>query len=498
MGDRAYLAIDMKTFYASVECVKRGYDPLTTHLVVADLSRTEKTICLAVSPSLKAYGISGRARLFEVTQRVREINRQRRNLAPGHRLTGKSFFQPELEKHPDYEMEFIVATPQMTHYLEWSAGIYRIYLNYLSEEDIHVYSIDEAFLDVTAYLSYYQTSARGLAARIIRDVFRQSGITATAGIGTNLYLSKIALDLLAKHSPPDQDGVRIAQLNEEEYRRQLWDHQPLTDFWRVGRGIAGRLAENGLFTMGDIARFSMTPLGEDRLYRLFGINAELLIDHAWGWEPCTISDIKSYRPRSSSLSSGQVLSRPYPFDLAGLVLREMADALSLDLVRKHLVTDRLALMIGYDAGSPVSGGTDDGGTETDFYGRKVPRSAHGSVRLSRPTASTREIVAAAADLFDRIADRCLLVRRIGLEAGHVTGESAEEEPWVQLSLFVNQEEEDARRARERDLRAREARCQETIVMLQEKFGKNAVLKGMNLQEGGTAIARNGQIGGHRA
>lgn len=507
MKEKSYLAIDLKSFYASVECVERGLDPMTTNLVVADASRTEKTICLAVSPSLKAYGIPGRARLFEVVQKVREVNARRRTRSPGRVLTGSSVFSPELDASSQLAVDYIVAPPRMAHYMQQSARIYEIYLKYVAPEDIHVYSIDEVFMDVTAYLDTYGVTARELARRILRDVLRSTGITATAGIGTNLYLCKIAMDIQAKHTEPDETGARIAQLDEMSYRRLLWDHRPLTDFWRVGRGYAKKLEDYGLYTMGDIARCSLGKPGdvhsEELLYRLFGVNAELLIDHAWGWEPCTIADIKAYRPESNSLGSGQVLDRPYPYEKARLVVREMADALALELVDKHLVTDQLVLTVGYDVenlADPARRSAVQGKVTVDHYGRRVPKHAHGTESLGEYTASSKHILEAVTRLFERIADSELLVRRVYLVAAHILDEAeAESLPCSQqLDLFTDYEAERAQREREDAERAKERKRQQAILSIQHKFGRNALFKGMNLEEGATGRDRNGKIGGHKA
>ena len=457
MKARTYIAIDLKSFYASVECVERGLDPLTTNLVVADASRTEKTICLAVSPSLKAYGIGGRPRLFEVVEMVSRINRTRR---------------PPLE--------YIVATPRMAKYMEVSSRIYTVYLKYVAPEDIHVYSIDEVFIDATDYLVTYSCSAHDLAMRMVRDVLATTGITATAGIGTNLYLAKVAMDIVAKHTEPDGDGVRIAELDELSYRRLLWSHKPLTDFWRVGRGIAAKLEAAGIATMGDLARRSLEPAWEAWLYKVFGINAELLIDHAWGWEPCTMAHIKAYRPMTNSLSSGQVLSEPYSFAKARVVIGEMTDSLVMDLVAKRLVTDQMVLDIGYERARDGYRGEQ----VKDWYGRTVPKPAHGSVNLGRRTSSTRLVSEAVLGLFDRIADKSLPVRRLTVTAANVTAESREGE---QLELFGEPFDTD-----------KERRQQEAILEIRRKSGRNAILKGMNFEEGATAIERNKQIGGHKA
>ena len=452
MAERQYIAIDLKSFYASVECVERGLDPLTARLVVADESRTDKTICLAVSPALKAYGIPGRARLFEVKQQ----------------LARREDGQP---------VDFLVAPPRMARYMEVSATIYRTYLKYVSAEDIHVYSIDEVFIDATAYLKTYRLSAHELALRMVRDVLATTGITATAGIGTNLYLAKVAMDIEAKHSPADADGVRIAELDEASYRRKYWSHRPLRDFWRVGHGIAARLEAIGLYTMGDIARYSLR--NEEALYKLFGVNAELLIDHAWGWEPCTIADIKAYKPENNSISSGQVLQEPYDFQKGRLVVREMTDQLVLDLVGKRLVTDQMVLSIGYEAEQAY-----DGPVETDWYGRTVPKPAHGSAGLGGHTSSTRRITDAVMNLYDHIVDPRLSVRRIYVVAAHVLDEAA---AGTQLDLFEAPEAS-----------AKERQQQEAILAIRRRFGKNAILKGMDFEDGATTRQRNNQIGGHKA
>lgn len=482
--ERRYIAIDLKSFYASVECVDRGLDPLTTNLVVADVSRTEKTICLAVSPSLKSYGISGRARLFEVVQQVRKINWERRKKAPGFKLEGGSSDDTLLKKDPSLALEYIAARPRMKRYMEVSTKVYSVYLKYIAPEDIHVYSCDEVFIDATNYLKSYRCSAWDLAMRMVRDVLSRTGITATAGIGTNLYLAKIAMDIEAKHSPADKDGVRIAELDEMSYRRKYWNHRPLTDFWRIGRGLAEKLEANGMHTLGDVARYSL--MYEARLYKLFGVNAELLIDHAWGWEPCTIKEIKSYKPSTNSLSSGQVLSSAYSFEKAKNVVREMTDSLVLDLVEKHLVTDQMVLTVGYDIESLDKERGYDGEIVRDWYGREVPKPAHGSINLGRQTSSTQAITEAVMSLFDRTVDRNLLVRRMYVVANHTVDERMNS--GVQLDLFEETFEDDGK----------ERRCQEAIIAIKNKFGKNAILKGMNFEEGATAIERNNQVGGHRA
>ena len=523
--DRTYIAIDLKSFYASVECRERGLDPLTTNLVVADESRTEKTICLAVSPSLKAYGIPGRARLFEVVQRVKDANAQRlregirsgrirKNENGEYVFTSDSFSALELAENPDAGISWITAPPRMKLYEEYSTRIFGIYMKYISSEDIHVYSIDEVFMDVTGYLKTYGKSARELAGQIIQNVLQETGITATAGIGTNLYLAKVAMDIVSKHVPADRDGVRIAGLDETAYRKQLWCHRPLTDFWRVGRGIAARLEKLQCFTMGDIARLSIR--NEELLYQSLGINAELLIDHAWGWEPARISDIKAYRPETNSISSGQVLPEPYNAVDGKLIVREMTELLALDLVRKNLVTKQVTLTLNYDreslivlnAGSgakkPVYGVAKTGkpytGTVgTDYYGRVCPKHAHGTGNLDRYTSSGRAIVNAMMELYDRITDPDLLIRRITIAAcGLIPEKDIPEEAPVQLDLFTDYAELERKKEEAKAAEAKEKRLQKATLLMQERFGKNAVLKGMNLQEKATTIERNGMVGGHRA
>ena len=493
---KAYIAIDLKSFYASQECVERELDPMTTNLVVADDSRTEKTICLAVSPSLKAFGIPGRARLFEVIQRVKEVNAMRRTRAPGKQFTGKSCDANELKSNPSLELDYIVAPPRMAHYMECSTRIYEIYLKYVAPEDIHVYSIDEVFIDATPYLKTYGLTPREFARKLIYEVLETTGITATAGIGTNLYLCKVAMDIVAKRTDPDEYGVRIAELDEMSYRRTLWSHRPLTDFWRVGRGYAKKLEKHGIFTMGDIARCSVH--NEQLFYKLFGVNAELLIDHAWGWEPTTITDIKAYRPTTNSLGAGQVLHEPYTWDKARIIVREMVDLLVLDLVDKGLVTDQIVLTVGYDRENltdPERRKQYRGEVTRDPYGREIPKHAHGTARLGRMTSSTRIITDAMMDLFDRITDPNLLVRRVNVVACRITPETEIPlEEAQQLDFFMDyaaQEKENA------DLE-REKRRQQAVLNIRKKFGKNAILKGMNYQEGATTRDRNAQIGGHKA
>lgn len=507
MENKIYLAIDLKSFYASVECVERGLDPMTANLVVADASRTEKTICLSVSPALKAYGIPGRPRLFEVVQKIREANRLRLQNAPGKQFSGSSYQDGELKSNPSLAIDYVVTPPQMSKYMNISSQIYEIYLKYIAPEDMHVYSIDEVFIDATSYLKTYGLSARELAMKMILDVLNTTGITATAGIGTNLYLCKIAMDIEAKHISPDQNGVRIAELDEMSYRRSLWSHRPLTDFWRVGKGYAKKLEEHGLFTMGDIARCSAGKsseyYNEDLLYKLFGINAELLIDHAWGWEPCAIADIKAYKPENNSVGSGQVLQCPYPYERAKLVAREMADMLVLDLVDKGLVTNQIVLTIGYDIDNlkdPDLRKKYRGEIKTDRYGREVPKHAHGTGNLDHYTSSTRQITECVVELFDRIVDPALLVRRINMAATHVIPEAdiPKETQYEQMNLFTDYDALQAEKEKTDAELEREKKVQRAMLEIKKKFGKNAILKGMNLEDGATAKDRNQQIGGHKA
>ena len=489
-----YIAIDLKSFYASVECHERGLNPLTTNLVVADSSRTEKTICLAVSPSLKQYGIPGRARLFEVIQKVKEINANRRYNAPGHLLKGKSYEENELKKHPEYELDYIVAPPQMNKYIKYSTNIYNVYLKYFSSEDIYVYSIDEVFIDVTHYLQTYKMKASQLATTIIYDIYEQTGITATCGIGTNLYLAKIAMDIVAKHTKANKYGVRIACLNEEMYKKQLWNHRPLTDFWRVGKGISKKLEQNGMFTMGDVARCSIH--NENKLFKLFGINAELLIDHAWGIEPCTMKSIKSYVPTTNSLSSGQVLHCPYNYEKTKLIIKEMTELLALDLVDKHIVTNQVVLDIGYDIDNLKNKDINYNGKITiDKYGRSVPKHAHGTINLDHKTSSNKIIGEAVMQIYDKIIDNRLLIRKINITANNlISEEQAEKEcKYEQIDLFTDYIELKRKNEKEK----RERILQRSILDIKKKFGKNAILKGMNFEEGGTTIERNEQIGGHK-
>lgn len=497
---RSYIAIDLKSFYASVECVERGLNPLTTNLVVADTSRTDKTICLAVSPSLKAYGIGGRARLFEAKQTLREVNDRRRMAIPGYAFRGKSWRSTELEQHPDWEIDFIAAVPRMALYIKYSARIFDIYQKYVAPEDIHVYSCDEVFMDVTSYLSVYKQTPHELAMTIIRDVLRTTGITATAGIGTNMYLAKVAMDIVAKHIPADADGVRIAELDERGYREQLWDHKPLTAFWRIGRGIAEKLERYGIDTMGKIARLS--TYNEELLYHLFGVNAELIIDHAWGWEPCTIDYVKKYRPETNSLSSGQVLTEPYTFAKARVVVSEMADAAALDLVDKGLVTDQLVLTVGYDRETITDVKAFQGEVHLDYYGRSVPKHAHGTANLPHYSSSSQLILDAVLDLYDRIVERDFLIRRLNITTNHVipavVAEEMKKKKVVQLDLFADYEAQSEKQKEQEELRQRELRMQKALLNIKHAFGKNAILKGVSYAEGATAKERNNQIGGHKA
>lgn len=494
MNNKIYAAIDLKSFYASVECIERGLDPLDTNLVVADSSRTEKTICLAVTPSLKKYGISGRARLFEVVEKIKQVNAQRRVSV---RCSGRSFIDSELRADQGLDVDYIIAPPRMAHYMQYSAKIYNVYLKYVSAEDIHVYSIDEVFIDLTDYLKTYGLSPRELTMKIILDVLKTTGITATAGIGTNLYLCKIAMDIEAKHIPADENGVRIAELDEKKYRLSLWSHTPLTDFWRIGKGYAKKLEEHGMYTMGDIARCSMRH--EELLYRLFGINAELLIDHAWGYEPCTIAEIKAYRPENTSICSGQVLQYPYPYDKARLIVREMVDLLVLDLVEKQLVTDQLTLTVGYDIDNVTGEGGYDGQITIDRYGRSIPKHAHGTATLDAYTSSTKEIMEAVTLLFDRIVNKKLSVRRVNISANRLLNECDVplNEKAEQLDFFSYLEEDKTQEQKKAE-REKERKKQEAVIKIKNKYGKNAIIKGMNLEEGATTVSRNGQVGGHKA
>mgnify|MGYP000605176324 FL=1 len=489
--DKIYAAIDLKSFYASVECVERGLNPLTTNLVVADKSRTEKTICLAVSPSLKSYGISGRPRLFEVIQQVKKINAQRIEDAPEHKFIGQSFYNEKLSD-PVVALGYITASPRMKLYMEYSTKIYKVYLRYFAPEDIHVYSIDEVFIDLSGYLKTYEMKAKQLVSKVIQDVLKETGITAAAGIGTNLYLSKIAMDIVAKHVPADKNGVRIAYLDEMAYRRQLWNHMPITDFWRVGKGYAKKLAAYQIYTMGDVARCSVGKEkeyhNEELLYKLFGINAELLIDHAWGYEPCTIADIKVYKPEAKSIGSGQVLSSAYSSEKAKVVVLEMAEQIAFDLFEQKLVSKQFVLTIGYDRDN-LQGQKYSGEVATDRYGRKIPKHAHGTINLDIPTSSLKEITTAVSSLYDRIIDKELLIRRLTLTATKVMPK--EGQVYQQLDLFTDYEALKKEQEKER-------RLQKSILDIKKKYGKNAVLRGLSYEEGATTRTRNGQIGGHKA
>ncbi len=496
---RACIAIDLKSYYASVECVERGLDPLDTNLVVADESRSTGTICLAVSPPLKAQGVPGRPRLFEVIQKVREINSARKYHVPGRKLVGESISDAKLKANPALALSYITAMPRMGLYIKYSSRIYQIYLRFVAPEDIVVYSIDEVFIEATPYLKTYRMTAHELAMEMVRAVLRETGITATAGIGTNLYLAKVAMDIVAKKMPADKDGVRIAELDESAYQQKLWSHVPLTDFWRIGPGTAARLEKHNMFTMGDIARCSIGKSSdywnENLLYKLFGVNAELLIDHAWGWEPCTIADIKAYKPQSKSLSSGQVLPKPYPFAKARLIVWEMTDLLALDLVAKELLTDQMVLYIGYDRELPKGGAPYYTGLlSVDRHGRVRLTPAHGSINLGQPTSSAKKIQSAVLELFDRIVNPHLLVRRVNICANHVTTEAQERERPQSFDLFADMDEQAQAMEQER----RERSIQRAILDIRHKYGKNALLKGSNFEEDAMTRERNQQIGGHRA
>lgn len=496
---KTYICIDLKSFYASVECVERKLDPLSTNLVVADIERTEKTICLAVTPALKSLGIPGRARLFEVNQKVKAANYERKKLNSFHNFSGKSYNLAELQRRNDLAIDFIIASPRMSLYIDYSSQIYNIYLKYIAPEDIFVYSIDEVFCDVTNYLKTYKMTGKELVSKMIKEVYQTTGITATAGIGTNLYLCKIAMDIMAKKMPADENGVRIGELDEKSYRRLLWDHKPLTDFWRVGRGYAQKLEQHNLYTMGDIARSSLNNV--DLLFKLFGVNAELLIDHAWGVEPCTMEDIKKYKPSINTLGSGQVIHCAYDYEKAKLVVKEMVDLLILDLVSKNKVCDQFTLTIGYDTENltnPQISKIYDGEVTTDFYGRKVPKHSHGTIKFNYQTSENKIIMKKAMELFEKIIDKRLLVKRINMSfIGVVDKDKATNTKILkQLDLFsLNDPElfEDKNVSREED-----KKIQEVMLSIKNRYGKNAILKGMNLKDGATTIERNNQIGGHKA
>ena len=493
--DKIYVAIDLKSFYASVECKERGLDPITTNLVVADSSRTEKTICLAVSPALKSYGIPGRARLFEVVQKVKEVNIYRKRKATNRTFIGSSYNDIELKKNKNLELSYIIAPPRMAYYMKYSSKIYKIYLKYFSSEDIYVYSIDEVFIDVTHYLKTYNMGAKELATKVMQDVYQTTGITATAGIGTNLYLCKIAMDIVAKHAKPDNNGVRIAGLDEMAYRKLLWGHRPLTDFWRVGKGYTKKLEEHGMYTMGDVARMSVK--NEDLLYKLFGVNAELLIDHAWGWENVTIESIKAYRPATNSICSGQVLHCPYNYEKTKLIVKEMTELLALDLVEKGLVTNQIVLEIGYDVDNLKNQAISslyNGEITTDKYGRKVPKHAHGTINIDHQTASSKVLTEHIMELYEQIVNKQLLVRRINITVNNVVNENmVKTSDYEQINLFVDYKEVNEKRKKEEA----EKEIQKAMIGIKSKYGKNAILKGMNLQKEGTTIERNRQIGGHK-
>lgn len=499
MKKNCFIAIDLKSFYASVECVERGLDPLTTNLVVADESRTEKTICLAATPAIKSYGVPGRARLFEVIQKVKAANSMRRFYAPGRKLTGTSHDATELANNPNLAIDYIVAPPRMAFYMDYSARIYKVYLRYIAPQDIHTYSIDEVFINAAPYLDTYKMTAHDLAMKLVRKVLKETGITATAGIGTNLYLAKIAMDIVAKHMPPDPDGVRIAALDEMSYRRKLWAHTPLTDFWRVGKGYAEKLANMGLYSMGDIARRSLDAQGEKELYRVLGVNAELLIDHAWGYEPCTMEAIKAYRPASTSVSSGQVLHCPYTNEQARLIVWEMADQMILDLVAKKLMTSQIVLDIGYDIENIAKGYT--GPVHIDHYGRRVPKPAHGTVNLKKHSSSTKQLLHETLALYDRIVSPTLMVRRITITMGKLIDEDSatkKNEDIVQFDLFSDTEKEAKESEAAEHAEQKEKSLQHAMIAIKNKFGKNAILKAANLKEEARTIARNSEIGGHKA
>lgn len=496
---KIYMCIDLKSFYASVECIERGLDPLNTNLVVADESRTEKTVCLAITPSLKQYGLGGRARLFEVMQKVKNINYERRKKNNYKKFNSKSYLDSELKKDKTLELDFIIAPPQMKKYMKYSTNIYSIYLKYLAPEDIFVYSIDEVFCDITNYLNMYQMTPKELVSKIIKDVYETTGITATAGIGTNMYLAKVSMDIVAKHTEPNEIGVRIAEIDEMSYRKLLWNHKPLTSFWRVGKGIANKLEKNGLYTMGDIARCSLN--NENLLYKLFGVNAELLIDHAWGWEPTTIEDVKAYKPERNSISSGQVLHSPYKYEKAKLIVREMIDLLSLDLTDKHLVTKQLVLDIGYDIENlinPTIRRLYDGEITIDSYGREVPKHSHGTINLDYNTSSTKVLSKKCIELFDRIVNKNLLIRKINITACNVKNENKAKNEVVfeQLNLFCSTNDSE-QNIEEKKKQEEENKLQHTLINIKNKYGKNSILKGMNLEEGATTIDRNNQVGGHK-
>ena len=498
--EKIYACIDLKSFYASVECVERKLDPLNTNLVVADNSRTEKTICLAVSPSLKQYGLSGRSRLYEVIKKVKEINNQRKWKIPNHKFIGSSYIDSNLREYPELSLDYIIATPRMSLYMQYSTRIYNIYLKYLSPNDIHVYSIDEIFCDLTPYLSFNKMKPVEFITKIVHDVYDTTGIIATAGIGTNMYLAKVAMDIVAKHKKPNEKGVRIACLDELMYRKLLWNHTPITDFWRVGSGYSNKLEKYNMHTMGDIARCSLD--NEDLLYKLFGINAELLIDHAWGWEPTTIAQIKAYKPSTNSLSSGQVLHEPYDYENTKLIVKEMADLLSLDLVSKKLVTDQIVLTIGYDVENLTNPKIRDiyiGEITLDYYGRRIPKPSHGTIRIDHHTSSSTIITNKIIELYKKITNKHLLVRRINISVNNLINESLLKDKIIyeQYDIFTDFEKIAKQKNEEKENEKQEKKLQNTILNIKNKYGKNAILKGMNYLSGGTTIERNRQIGGHK-
>lgn len=499
--NRIYACIDLKSFYASVECKERGLDPLTTNLVVADGSRTEKTVCLAISPTMKQYGLGGRARLFEVQQKVRDVNAYRKYQNYNKPFKSKSYNDIDLKKDKSLELDFIMAVPRMSYYMKYSTNIYNIYLKYIAPEDMYVYSIDEVFFDLTNYLNAKKLTPEELVRNMIHDVYETTGITATAGIGTNMYLAKVAMDIVAKHTDADKFGVRIAKLDEMSYRERLWNHKPLTSFWRVGKGYAKKLESRGLYTMGDIARCSVQ--NEELLYKLFGINAELLIDHAWGWEPCSMEKVKSFKPIRNSISTGQVLHCPYNYEKTKLIMKEMADLLALDLVAKKLVTDQLVVTIGYDIDNltdPYLKQKYNGEITIDHYGRNVPKHAHGTINLDHKTSSSKIIVDKIIELYDRVINKDLLIRRINITANKVVDEMSitNNETFEQYDLFTDYKEQDEKSKKQKESEEKEHKLQTTILGIKNRFGKNAILKGMNFEDGGTTIDRNNQIGGHKS
>ena len=498
-----YVSIDLKSFYASVECIERGLDPMTTNLVVADAKRTEKTICLAVSPALKSYGIPGRARLFEVVQKVKQVNIERKIKAPNHILNGKSYNDIEIKRNCSLELDYIAAPPRMSLYMKYSTDIYNIYLKFFSSEDIYVYSVDEVFIDITKYLKTYNMTTRNLVTKVIHEVYNKTGITATAGIGTNLYLCKVAMDIVAKHVKADKNGVRIAGLDEITYRKLLWCHEPITDFWRVGKGYSKKLAENKIYTMGDIALASIE--NEELFYKLFGINAELLIDHAWGYEPCTINDIKSYKPISNSISSGQVLHCPYNYENTKLIIKEMTELFTLELVEKNFVTNQIVLTVGYDIENltnPIISKNYKGEIVLDRHGRRIPKHAHGTINLEKYTSSTKIIMEAVTKLYDRIINKELLTRRINITANKIINRTERLENnlenFEQISLFEDYSKQNKIKEEKLKREEEERSLQLAVLNIKKKYGKNSILKGMNLENGGTTIERNGQIGGHKS